>query len=102
MATRKPDAERSARIEAMLEQDLNFRIAMPKLYRLLQQDPGGFRGLTIIPSNSGGYLGIVKTYGLDGEELVGFCNGQLPIDAFLAIEDLLARGTFRKDKRVSK
>ena len=64
----------------------------------LSDSTGDFRGISVILSNSGGCLAILKRFGEDGTPEVLFASGQTPVEAIAAADTRLADGGWRADK----
>ena len=72
---------------------------MPWTIKFLQKEEIAFRGLSIFPSDKGGYAVAVRTYRSDGEPMVGYSNGASPYEAFTSIETVILLNKLYVDKR---
>ena len=86
-------------IQRMIRQTESLRKHMPWTIKLLQQDGFSFRGLSIFPSDKGGYVVAVRVYRSDGQPQVAYCNGASPYEAFLGIETAVLLDKFYVDKK---
>ena len=64
----------------------------------LSDSEGDFRGISVILSDSGGCLAILKRFGADGSPEVLFASGQTPVEAIAAADTRLDQAAWRKDK----
>lgn len=76
-----------------------FASAFPNVVALLDAPEGDFRGLTIMVSNRGGYLGIAKRYGPDGGPEILFSSGETPLATLDALNARLHDPRWKHDQR---
>lgn len=85
------------RIIAFLQLESFLRSEMPATADFLLQE-GEFRGISLLPGNSGGFLLILKKWGDGGKPEVLFHHEKSPLEAFMAIEGALEEGNWKADK----
>ena len=71
--------------------------------RFIRDADGDFRGFSIILSDRGGYLAIIKKFGDDGTPQVLFAGGESPIECIRAADIRISSGNWKEDtpQRVS-
>lgn len=85
-------------IQRILRQQEVMQKHMPWTMRFLQKEGVSFRGLSIFPSDRGGYAVAVRQYRSDGQPVVGYGNGTTPFEAFQAVETILLLDKTYPDK----
>ena len=68
-----------------------------ELGRFLRDVEQSFRGISIIISDRGGYLAILKQFDSKGAPVVLFAAGESPIECLRAANSRLQDGTWRTD-----
>lgn len=86
-------------VKRMLRQMESLRKHMPWTMKFLEQNDIRFRGLSIFPSDRGGYVVAVRTYRSDGQPMVGYSNGLNPYGAFEGIESVILLDKLYPDKK---
>lgn len=75
-----------------------FHDLFPQFFAFIDKHLGDFNGFSMMVSDKGGYLAILKRFGFDGKPEIMFVSAPTIIDLLMLVEDALAAGHWREDK----